>query len=299
MSVTHLGDFVLIESLHFFLALEKLIISIVVFDIFVLDFLIELHDLLVLSVLLLQNGSLLVLLSNFNPIFQLLNICLVPVKFLLLNKDLFRLSDLSDLLIFLLRIFVIDRENAEDTILSCREQILVILRYSQSLDWQAVGLDFEDFLEVGIDDLDRSWPIIFCNTGEESSASMQKLNLRNVESRFICQNKFSVVDGLDCFVNASSIHNCLGFRFICHTGKLLVLDGECKPRVHVFGLFLISVELPAKDIAVPATRGEARVIIHPVDASDRSKMLLVDHILSVFSSVEFVDINVALRRACE
>lgn len=57
---------------------------------------------------------------------------------------------------------------------------------------------------------------------------------------------------------------------------------------------LVGIKIPSKHISIPTARNESRIIIEPMKASDWAQMLLIDHILGVFSSVELVNIYMAL-----
>lgn len=87
MALAHLLDLVLVEPLHFFLSLQQLFVSIAVFNVFIFNLLIQLSNFLVLSVLFLKYSGFLVLLCDFNPILQVLNILFEFVKLLFFNED--------------------------------------------------------------------------------------------------------------------------------------------------------------------------------------------------------------------
>lgn len=68
-----------------------------------------------------------------------------------------------------------------------------------------MSLDFEDFLEIHIEDLDGAWLVVLGNTSEKSSTSMQELNLGDICASFISHNQLARIDNLDSFVDARCV----------------------------------------------------------------------------------------------
>jgi len=141
--------------------------------------------------------------------------------------------------------------------------------------------------------LDRTGPIVLSDTSEHGTSAVHELNLRNIQARVISLDFFPVLNYLDSFIKrASSVDHRLGVGLVGYTCELIVLVDESCLGVLVSAIGGVSDELPGEDVAIPASRDEARVIIEPVEALDRSHMRLVDHFLAVFSSIELVDIDV-------
>lgn len=129
--------------------------SILILDLFVGNFLGQLIDLLLLSIKLLLDTSFLVLLFNFDLILQMLNVSLEFVTLLLLDEDFLRWNDLvAKFFVFSVWILIMDVEDAENTILTSGEEILIIVRNSDSLDRETVSLNLVDLVELLIEHLD-------------------------------------------------------------------------------------------------------------------------------------------------
>lgn len=129
--------------------------SILILDLFVGNFLGQLIDLLLLSIKLLLDTSFLVLLFNFDLILQMLNVSLEFVTLLLLDEDFLRWNDLvAEFFVFSVWILIMDVEDAENTILTSGEEILIIVRNSDSLDRETVSLNLVDLVELLIEHLD-------------------------------------------------------------------------------------------------------------------------------------------------
>lgn len=124
MGVDHHLNLVLVASLHFSLVFQQLFISGVIFNFFVLDILLEVMDFFVLFVQLLLDICLITLLLDLDLVFQVFNVGLVLVSFLFFDEDFIRLIYRAAC-VFLLVIFEV--ENTEDTILTSREEIVVVI----------------------------------------------------------------------------------------------------------------------------------------------------------------------------
>jgi len=111
-------DLLGIRHLHFSLCLLHLLVSCLVLNQLVVNFLGEVRDLFVLSVKVLLLRSFLLLLFDLNLIFEVLDVRLVLVTFLLFDQDLIGLDNLGDGLVLLNGVFVNNLEDAEHTILS-------------------------------------------------------------------------------------------------------------------------------------------------------------------------------------
>jgi hypothetical protein len=62
------------------------------------------------------------------------------------------------------------------------------------------------------------------DTSKYSSSSIKKLNLRNVDTSFICHYKFPLINSLNGFINTSGIYNIFRIWFVCNTCKLKVFN---------------------------------------------------------------------------
>mmetsp|Transcript_4420 Transcript_4420/g.6465 ORF Transcript_4420/g.6465 Transcript_4420/m.6465 type:complete len:341 (+) Transcript_4420:1506-2528(+) len=294
MSLCHLADLLLVHALHVLLALEQLVIAVLVLDLLVLNLSHQLSNLLVLAVKFLLGGSLLVLLGDLDLVLQVLDVRLELVALLLLNQDLVRLNNLAVLLVLLLGILVGDLEDSEDTILSGREQVVVILRHSQPFDRQTMSLDLENLLEVEVNDLDGSRLVVLSDTSEQGSSAVEQLDLRDVHASLVSHDQLASIDRLNSLVDTCGIYDRLGLGLISYTGELEVLDHEGMLGVNILRIILVSVELPDEHVTVPTSGNEAGVVILPVEAPHRAQMSFVDHVLGVFTSIELIDINVTL-----
>ena len=156
-----------------------------------------------------------------------------------------------------------------------------------------MSLDLSDFLPFHVDHLNGARSIVFGNTGEQSSTTVQELNLRNGHTSLISGGKGACTDCLDSLIITSSVNNRLRVRLGSHAGELEVFNLVNVLWVLLLRVFFVGVELPAEDTTVPTSGDEARVIIKPVKASDDTTMHLVNHI-TILSSVEFVDIDIGL-----
>jgi hypothetical protein len=180
--------------------------------------------------------------------------------------------------------------------------MLVIVGDSEPLNWKRVSLNFKDSLKWEPDDLNGSWTIVFSDTCKDGPATTHKLNLRDIGSSIVSLDFHSFLDLLDGLVDSTSKDDSLGFWLIngcspivSNTSKLEVLESEGITRiVQLLVVSLVGHERPCVDVSVPTSRDEARVIIEPMKAADKAQMSLVDHVLGVLSSVELVNINIAL-----
>lgn len=269
------SDLLIVVPLHFFFAVHEGVEAVVVFDLLVLDFSHQLSDLLVLAVHLLLHRGLFILLCIFNFVSKVLNIGLELVSFLLLDQNFLRLSDLGKVLLLFLRVFVLNLEHSEDSVLPSGEKVLVVVGDSEALDGETVSLNFENALEIEVDHLNGAGLIVFGNTSKESSSAVEHLDLRNISSSFVGHGELSAVYSLDSLVNSRSIHNRFGVGLVGNAGELEVFDHESVLRVDIFGIVGVAVELPNEDVSIPTSRNEARVVVHPVEASHRAQVSLV------------------------
>lgn len=63
----------------------------------------------------------------------------------------------------------------------------------------------------------------------------------------------------------------------------------------IFRIGFIRVQLPGKDVTVPTTRYEARIIVEPMDAPDWALMSLINEVNIVFACIELIDVDMILR----
>ena len=83
------------------------------------------------------------------------------------------------------------------------------MRHADSLNWQAVSLNFADLGELLVKHLNRTRFVVLGYTSEHSSATVEELNLRDVDSSLVGQSKLSSIDGLDRLINTSCVDNRL------------------------------------------------------------------------------------------
>lgn len=91
--------------------------------------------------------------------------------------------------------------------------------------------------------------------------------MRDVDSSVVSQHQFTAVDDLDGLVHARGVDNRLAVGLVVDRRELVVLQLEAEARILLLLVVLISVEVPAVHETVPSSRNEARVIVHPVQAS--------------------------------
>lgn len=112
-------NLILVHSFHFFFAFKEMIVSVVVFDLLVIDFLSEFSNFLVLSIKFSLDSGFLVLLDDFNLVFEMLDVSLEFISLLLFDQDFFGWNDLvAEFFILLVWIFIRNLESTEDTILT-------------------------------------------------------------------------------------------------------------------------------------------------------------------------------------
>ena len=87
--------------------------------------------------------------------------------------------------------------------------MVVVMGHTDSLNWKTMSLDLEDSFKWESDYLDRAGLVVFSDTCEDGSATVEELNLRNVDTCLISFDFLTVVDLLDGLVDTSSIQNLL------------------------------------------------------------------------------------------
>ena len=113
-----------------------MVISVVVLNFLIVNFRSQLRYFFVFSIKLSLDSGLFILLDDLNLVLEMLNVSLELVSLLFLNQNFFRWNDLvAEFFVLLIWIFIADAESSKHTILTSRVKILVVVRYSDSLNW--------------------------------------------------------------------------------------------------------------------------------------------------------------------
>lgn len=223
------------------------------------------------------------------------------------NEDLLWIHYLDAILILLaLRILVLNVKDAEESVLACWEQSLVIKTDSQSLYRQTVSLYLKCLIrfEWILKNLNRAWLVIFRNTSEECSASMHLNDLRNVNAsiiarEFLLELVFDTFQFLYSLVSAYCEDWILSVLFACNTWEVNVFKFEFVDWVSILLLalssrILLGIEPPHEYTSIPTSWDEVRIIVKPLNASDLSNVSFIVELSWAFCSIELVDADVVL-----
>ena len=162
-----------------------------------------------------------------------------------------------------------------------------------------MSLDLVDSLEVKVDHLDAAGLVVLGNTREQSSASVEHLDLGNVDPGLVIGDEFSLVDSFDSLIDSRGVNQRFLDRMASNACELEVLKHVGVLGVDILGIIGVSEEFPDEHVAVPTSRDEAGVVVHPVEAPHGSQVSLVHHLGVGLSGVELVNDNIALGSASE
>jgi len=202
VSLLHLGHLLLVQSIDFFLGFEQFFVSSVVLLLFIFDFLLDFINLLLLSVQVLLQFCFFILFLNFNLASQMLNVSQYLILFLFLDEVVLVLHVHVGAVIFVLfRISVDHVVNSEHSILASREQVRIIVGYPQPFNGQAMSLYLKQFLERKIHHLDGARPVVLSDACEKGAATMQDLDLGEIDACFVREDGLVVFNDLDRLVD--------------------------------------------------------------------------------------------------
>lgn len=227
----------------------------------------------------------------------MLDVGLKLVTLGLLDEDLFRELHRWQVFVLLPGVLLLDGEDAQGAVKTCREERRVIIRDSKSLDWQGMSLDLEDLLVGVAEDLDRARFVLLGHTCENGTSVVHQHRLRKGARLLIPELLNLSIQLSDSFICASGVNKM--------TSSLLalLLVRSHASVVHVLDLVLpdgcLLAEFPHKDSGVPTTGNEACVVVQPADRSNQTRVVLELVVGRVLRRVEFVHVDVALVLARE
>ena len=208
----------------------------------------------------------------------------------LLNQDLFRKGNCRKVLILLARVLFLNAEDAKGAIKTSREESRVVIRYSQTLNWQGMSLNLEYLFVRVAHDLDRTRFVLLGYTSEDSSSVVHQHDLGESHGLLIPELLLSVLKLSDSLVSTCGVDQVFLVLLSLltergHTGVVDVLDLVLPDRS-------LLVKLPQENSGIPTRGHKACIVIQPRDRSDKSRVVFELVVRRVLSGVEFVHINV-------